>query len=76
MSYVVHLLMIEEGESEQRSPSTVKVHVEREYEHQDLENARQAAEVACQAAAKLRPSANEFSGVYGLKGSRKGRCAA
>jgi len=61
MSYVVHLLMIEEGESEQRSPSTVKVHVEREYEHQDLEIARQAAEVACHAAAKLRTSRTKSS---------------
>jgi hypothetical protein len=48
--------MTEKGESVQIPPSTVIVHVEGEYEYQSLEIARQAAEVACHAAAKLRPS--------------------
>ncbi len=56
MSYVVHVVMTEEEESVQQSVSAGKIHVEGQYEYQNLEIAREAAEVACHAAAKLRPT--------------------
>jgi hypothetical protein len=56
MSYVVHVLMTEEEEAEQQPLTGGKVHVEGKYEYKNLEIAREAAEVACNAAVKLRPS--------------------
>ena len=54
MSYVVRVVMTEEEESA-REPKA-KVHVEGKYQYKNLELAREAAEVACTAAVKLRPS--------------------
>ena len=56
MSYVVHVTMTEEEETAQRAASAGKVHVEGQFEYNNLEIAREAAEIACHAAAKLRPS--------------------
>jgi hypothetical protein len=56
MSYVVHVTMIEENDVQPKRAKGVKVHVEGKYEYKNLEIAREAAEVACTAAVKLRPS--------------------
>jgi len=48
--------MTEEEEAEQQPATGGKVHVEGKYEYKNLEIAREAAEVACNAAVKLRPS--------------------
>jgi hypothetical protein len=57
MSYVVHVTMTEEEEeAEQKAVSAGKVHVEGQFEYHNLEVAREAAEVACNAAARMRPS--------------------
>ncbi len=56
MSYVVHVTMTEEEEAELKPASNGKVHVEGQFEYKNLEIAREAAEIACSAAAKLRPS--------------------
>ena len=56
MPYVVHVTMTEEEEQGKKPVSRGKVHVEGQYEYKNLEIAREAAEVACTAAAKLRPS--------------------
>ena len=56
MSFVVHVSMIEEEEKQQpRGRKKGKIHVEGTYEYNNLEMAREAAEVACHAAAKLHP---------------------
>lgn len=54
MSYVVRVLMTED--EEQQPAVSGKIHVDGQYEYRNLEIAREAAEVACSAAAKLRPS--------------------
>ena len=56
MSYVVHVTMTEEEEAEPKPTNNGKVHVEGQFEYKNLEVAREAAEIACSAAAKLRPS--------------------
>ena len=56
MSYVVHVTMAEEEEALQQAVSAGKVHVEGQFEYNNLEIAREAAEIACNAAAKMRPS--------------------
>jgi len=56
MSYVVHVTMTEEDEMEQKPATGGTVHVEGQFEYKNLEMAREAAEIACNAAAKLRPS--------------------
>ena len=56
MSYVVHVTMTEEEEERPASAIEGKVHVEGKYEYKNLEIAREAAEVACNAAARLKPS--------------------
>ena len=56
MSYVVHVTMTEEEEAQQKPALSTKVHVDGKYEYKNLEIAREAAEVACSAAAKLKPS--------------------
>jgi hypothetical protein len=56
MSYVVHVTMTEENDVQPKKTKGVKVHVEGKYEYKNLEIAREAAEVACTAAVKLRPS--------------------
>jgi len=56
MSYVVHVTMTEEDAVQPKRASGVKVHIEGKYEYKNLEIAREAAEVACTAAVKLRPS--------------------
>ena len=56
MSYIVHVTMTEEEEVEHKPAVSTKVHVEGKYQYKNLEIAREAAEVACHAAAKLHPS--------------------
>lgn len=56
MYYVVHVTMTEEEETQHQPANGTKVHVEGKYEYKNLEIAREAAEVACSAAVKLRPS--------------------
>ncbi|MFZ1136609.1 MAG: hypothetical protein WAN69_16795 [Candidatus Korobacteraceae bacterium] len=56
MSYVVHVTMTEENDVQPKKAKGVKIHVEGKYEYKNLEIAREAAEVACTAAVKLRPS--------------------
>jgi uncharacterized OsmC-like protein len=56
MSYVVHVTMTEEEEAQSEAKTGLKVHVDGKYEYKNLELAREAAEVACHAAAKLKPS--------------------
>jgi len=56
MSYVVHVTMTEELKNGQKPKIGTTIHVEGKYEYKTLENAREAAEVACHAAAKLNPS--------------------
>jgi hypothetical protein len=48
--------MIEEEEKQSKPQPASKVHVDGKYEYKNLELAREAAEVACHAAAKLNPS--------------------
>jgi hypothetical protein len=48
--------MTEEEEAQQKPAHANKVHVEGKYEYKNLEIAREAAEIACTAAVKLRPS--------------------
>jgi hypothetical protein len=48
--------MTEEEESQSAKEVRETVHVEGKYSYQNLELAREAAEVACHAAAKLHPS--------------------
>jgi len=55
MSYVVHVTMTEEEEVS-KAKAEAKVHVDGKYEYNNLEIAREAAEVACHAAVKLKPS--------------------
>jgi hypothetical protein len=55
MSYVVQVTMTEEEEFRNNIKDSQKVHVEGKYEYKNLELAREAAEVACHAAARLRP---------------------
>jgi len=46
MSYVVHVTMTEEGESQSSKEVRETVHVEGKYTYKNLELAREAAEVA------------------------------
>ena len=56
MTYVVHVTMTEEEEAQSKTGIKAKLHVDGKYEYKNLELAREAAEVACHAAAKLKPS--------------------
>ena len=57
MSYVVHVTMTEEEEAVHRKDLVgARIHIDGKYEYKNLETAREAAEVACHAAAKLKPS--------------------
>lgn len=56
MSYVVHVTMIEEENKKKAIGARKKMHVEGTFEYNNLELAREAAEVACHAAEKLHPS--------------------
>ena len=56
MSYLVHVTMTEEAEAEQRAVHAGKLHVEGQFEYNSLEIAREAAEIACNGAAKMKPS--------------------
>ena len=56
MSYVLDVTMTEEEEAQSKAKTQAKVHVDGKYEYKNLETAREAAEVACHAAAKLKPS--------------------
>lgn len=56
MTYVVHVTMTEEENTQKTAARNTKVHVEGKYEYTNLEVAREAAEIACHAAEKLRPS--------------------
>ena len=55
MSYVVHVTMTEEG-AQNDEVVGARIHVDGKYEYKNLEIAREAAEIACHAAAKLKPS--------------------
>ena len=55
MSYVVHVTMTEE-EAQNKEIVGTRIHIDGKYEYKNLELAREAAEVACHAAAKLKPS--------------------
>jgi len=55
MSYVVHVTMTEE-ETQNKDIVGTRIHIDGKYEYKNLELAREAAEVACHAAAKLKPS--------------------
>jgi hypothetical protein len=48
--------MTEEEEAQSKAKTQAKVHIDGKYEYKNLELAREAAEVACHAAAKLKPS--------------------
>jgi hypothetical protein len=48
--------MTEEEEAQSNAKAQPKVHVDGKYEYKNLELAREAAEIACHAAAKLKPS--------------------
>jgi hypothetical protein len=48
--------MTEEEEAQSKAKNKTRVHVDGKYEYKNLELAREAAEVACHAAAKLKPS--------------------
>jgi hypothetical protein len=54
MSYIVRVLM-EEGTDGNKTPVSSTVHVDGQFEFDNLEKAREAAEVACHAAANLKP---------------------
>jgi hypothetical protein len=56
MSYFVHVTMTEEEETQSKAKTQAKVHVDGKYEYKNLQTAREAAEVACHAAAKLNPA--------------------
>jgi len=56
MTYVVQVTMTEEEEAQFKATTNAKVHIDGKYEYKNLELAREAAEVACHAAAKLKPS--------------------
>ena len=56
MSYVVHVTMTEEEEAVWKAATAGKVHVEGQFEYNNLELAREAAEGACNAASKMKPS--------------------
>ena len=56
MTYVVHVTMTEEEEAQPAAKTRAKLHVDGKYEYKNLELAREAAEVACHAAVKLKPS--------------------
>ena len=51
MTYVVHVTMTEEEEAQSKAKGKGKVHIDGKYEYKNLEVAREAAEVACYAAA-------------------------
>jgi hypothetical protein len=48
--------MTEEEEAEQKAVYAGKLHVEGQFEYNNLEVAREAAEIACNAVAKMKPS--------------------
>ena len=54
MSYVVQVTMTEE-EAQNEGFVGTRIHIDGKYEYTNLEIAREAAEVACHAAAKLKP---------------------
>jgi hypothetical protein len=56
MSYVVHVTMTEEEEARDKELVGTRIHIDGKYEYRNLEIAREAAEVACHAASKLKPS--------------------
>jgi hypothetical protein len=56
MSYVVHVTMTGEEAEQKVVPNTGKLHVEGQFEYNNLEIAREAAEIACNAAAKMKPA--------------------
>jgi hypothetical protein len=56
MSYVVHVTMTEEKEAKSKGLVGTRIHIDGKYEYKNLEIAREAAEVACHAASKLKPT--------------------
>ncbi len=55
MSYVVRVLMTEEKVMDQKPGIGGNLYVDGQYQFKNLEIAREAAQVACNAAAKLKP---------------------
>jgi len=55
MTFIVRVLMEEAGSGNKVVLSSNSVHVDGEFEFDNLEKAREAAEVACHAAANLKP---------------------
>ena len=54
MSFIVRVTM-QEGANGNRVLLSESIHVDGQYEFENLEKAREAAEVACRAAAELKP---------------------
>lgn len=55
MTFIVRVLMEEAGNGNKVVLSSSNIHVDGEFEFDNLEKAREAAEVACHAAANLKP---------------------
>ena len=55
MSFVVQVLLIEPNGNQSESVVGKEIHADAQYEYNTLELAREAAQVACNAAAGLKP---------------------
>jgi hypothetical protein len=56
MSFVVRVLLIEPNGNQSEVVAGKSIHADAQYEYNSLELAREAAQVACNAAAGLKPS--------------------
>jgi hypothetical protein len=56
MSFVVRVMLIEPNGKQSEVVAGKAVHADAQYEYNTLERAREAAQVACNAAAGLKPS--------------------
>ena len=56
MSFVVRVLLIEPNGNQNETPVGKGIHADAQYEYNTLELAREAAQVACNAAAQMRPT--------------------
>jgi hypothetical protein len=61
MAFVVRVLLIEPNGNKTETVVGKAVHADSQYEYSTLEVAREAAQVACNAAASLRPSRSKAS---------------
>ena len=55
MSFVVRVLLVEPNGTESETVAAKAIHADAQYEYNSLELAREAAQVACNAAAGLNP---------------------